>query len=105
MDRTTIESRSWTGVPIPTPMPAMVARQVPSMALSTASLSGLGDASSGITPEDLVQRLPSIVNPIPDVVGDTYDSFTQWVCDNPLLAALGLSAAAYFLVFQKRAAR
>lgn len=100
MDRTTIESRSWSAVPLPAQMPAATHKQMPSMALSASSLSGIGDTSAGIAPQDLVQRLPSIVNPTPDVVGGC-DSFSQWVNDNPMIAGLGLAAAAYFLVFHK----
>lgn len=93
MDRTTIESRSYTGMPIPEHMPRPTTMAMPNMSLT--ALAGLGDTSTGITPTDLVQRLPSIVNPAP-VVADPCSSIAEWVSNNNGLAIVALAALAWF---------
>jgi hypothetical protein len=52
-----------------------------------------------LTPQYLVQKMPTIVNPAPmvSVSACSADPITQWVSDNPFIAALGLAAAAYMV--------
>lgn len=96
MDRTSIISRAQSGLPLPELLPRPTTMTMPSV-VHTANLSGLGAASDGLTADTLVQRLPSIVNSDPVVTGAAAcGGFTQWVSDNPLLAAAGLAALAYF---------
>ena len=99
MDRTTIESRAYTGMPIPEELPHPTTMRLPSMPLTALSgLSGLGQANTTMTPTDLVQRLPSIVNPTP-AVATTCDSISTWVDQNNIWALLILGGLA-FLAFK-----
>jgi hypothetical protein len=93
MDRTTIESRSYTGMPLPDHMPGIVRTRMPSMGLT--ALAGLGDATTGLTPTDLVQRLPSIVNPTP-AVADPCSAIAEWVSNNTVWAIVILGGLAVF---------
>jgi hypothetical protein len=93
MDRTTIESRSYTGMPLPEQMPGVAMMRMPSLPLT--ALAGLGDTTTGITPTDLVQRLPSIVNPTP-VTPDPCSPIAEWVSQNTVWALLVLGGLAWF---------
>lgn len=98
MDRTSFVARNQSNIPLPALMPATALQYLPSV----SGISGLGDTSTAITPTDLVQRLPSIVNPAPvDHLAATCDAFTLWVANNPALALGGLAVVAYFTIFHK----
>lgn len=64
---------------------------------------GVGDVTteSPITPQDLNQRLPSIVDNTPMVMPASIDGVSQWVIANPLMAGALLLGAA-FLVFMPK---
>lgn len=99
MDRTSVVSRSQTNIPLPAHMPSQAYMPMPSV----HGISGMGDtpsASSQVTPTTLVQRLPSIVNPLPTDLGATCDAFTMWVSENPFWAIGGLAVIAYFTILK-----
>jgi len=57
-----------------------------------------------LTPQYLTQKMPSIVNPAPmgnPAPACAADPVTQWVSDNPMLAAAGLALCAW-MVFGKK---
>jgi len=95
MDRTTIISRWQSNIPLPEQMPTAMKTQQPSV----AGIMGIGCVDSGLTPLDVVQRMPSIVTPAPVDMGATAcDPFTAWVSSNPLLALGGLGLVAWLLM-------
>jgi len=100
MDRTSIMSRGQSNVPLPALMPRPTTMTMPSLPATSQALhggvSGVGAMDTGLTPDLLVQRLPSIVNPDPVVPNPGCSAFEQWVADYPFMAAMGLVAVAYF---------
>lgn len=62
---------------------------------------GLG-AYTNITPQNLNQRLPNIVNSTPSAVVSGCDPFTDWINNNPLLAMGALAAVAIVVWGGKR---
>lgn len=94
MDRTSIYSRSQSNIPLPSPLPRVMAPYMP-------NVTGIGDAAP-ITPSTTVQRLPSIVTPMAaNIASPQCDPFSQWVNDNPLWAVGGLAVVAYFSIFHR----
>jgi hypothetical protein len=94
MDRTSFIARNQSSVPLPQPFPEASISRLPSV----QGIGGIGIGDT-VAPTDLVQRLPSIVNPTPVNLSATCDAFTLWVAANPMLALGGLAVVAYFTIF------
>lgn len=91
MDRTSFVSLNQANMPLPKPL-------MPSV----KAIAGIGDApQSTITPTTVVQRLPSIVNPVATNLNATCDPLAMWVSQHPLLAIGGLAVVAYFTILRK----
>lgn len=76
----------------PQQLPAPTTMTMPGM-VATAQLTSPGVNTSGLTPLDLIRPLPSIVDNQPTQLANC-NSFSEWVDQNPLLAAgilLGLA--------------
>lgn len=82
-------------------VPVFTTATLPSMTDTAQAVAGNQPVTpTALTPQSLVERLPSIIQPAPTVVNpDACDPFTQWVADNQLLAAIGLGALAWFVFF------
>lgn len=77
-------------------MPVSTTAVMPSI---TATAQAFGTAPQpGLTPASLLNPMPSITNSTPLVVGQECSGISQWINDNPLLAA-GILAGFAFLVF------
>ena len=72
------------------PMPQATAAVLPSL---VSTINQLNPQQSYLTPQDVLKPLPSIVDTAPMVLDQTAaglsgcNPITQWVTDNPLLAA------------------
>lgn len=80
-------------------MPSATKSVMPSIT-ATAALVNPGPVTPPIvTPQYLTQKMPSIVNPAPQVAPPVCsDPFAQWVSDNALLVAAGLAGLAYLML-------
>jgi hypothetical protein len=82
-------------------VPVFTTRTLPSIIDTVqASTGGAPVTPTAMTPQSLVERLPSIIQPAPvNVAAPACDPLTQWVSDNQLLAALGLGLLAWMVLF------
>jgi hypothetical protein len=80
------------------PMPQSTAAAMPTMT-NTATATQPAPQPA-LTPQDLNQKMPSIVNTSPAVIPQATcpDSFAAWISGNPLVAAIGLAALAYVVL-------
>jgi len=62
---------------------------------------GIATNAPGITPQYLLDRLPSIVAPAPVVKPPACDDFTQWVNDNSLIVAGALGVLVLMVWWNK----
>jgi hypothetical protein len=85
-------------------VPQFTTGSLPSMVDTAITVNGNQPVTPrALTPQSLVERLPSIIQPAPAVVTpDACDPFTQWVNDNQLLAALGLGVLAWAVFFASK---
>jgi hypothetical protein len=74
----------------------------PGLALSNSLTPPTTTNAPAITPQSLLQRLPSIIQPAPAVKPPVCDSFSQWVNQNQIWLGVGLVFAAY-LVWEGKA--
>ena len=83
-------------------VPQFTTQSLPSM-IDTATVAngGVPVTPTALTPQSLVERLPSIIQPAPAVVNPnpSCDPLTEWVSNNQLLAALGLGVLAWAIFF------
>ncbi len=77
------------------PMPQSTKAAMPTIAQTATATQPAPQPA--LTPQDLNQKMPSIVNTSPAVMPQATcpDSFAAWVSSNPLIAAVGLAALAY----------
>ena len=99
MDRTSFVSLNQANIPLPQPlmMPSATNRRMPTV----RAIGGLGDSTTPLTPTTVVQRLPSIVNPVATDLSAQCEPFTLWVSQNPWFAIGGLAVIAYFTILKK----
>lgn len=77
-------------------MPSATKSVMPSI---TATAQVVNPTPPTVSPQYLTQRMPSIVNPAPQVAPPVCsDPFAQWVSDNALLVAAGLAGLAYLML-------
>lgn len=76
-------------------MPQATTAIMPSMT-NTAIVATLTNKPE-FTPKDLLKPMPSIVNTAPVQAPNPCDGFSQWVSDNPLMAAGLLAGLAWFM--------
>jgi hypothetical protein len=85
-------------------VPQFTTQTLPSMTDSAQAATGNQPVTPpALTPQYLVEKLPSIIQPAPvDVTPPPpCDPLTQWVSSNQLLAALGLGVLAWAVFFAK----
>ena len=83
-------------------VPQFTTQALPSMIDSAAVANGgVPVTPTALTPQSLVERLPSIIQPAPTTVNPNppCDPLTEWVSNNQLLAALGLGVLAWAIFF------
>lgn len=73
-------------------MPSATQMTMPSVVGTSTTVLPPASRSFGLTPRNLLNPLPSIVNTQPAVMPQSCGGVGGWVGDNPLLAALGLVA-------------
>ncbi len=84
-------------------MPSATKSVMPSI---TATAQVVNPTPPTVTPQYLTQKMPSIVNPAPQVAPPVCsDPFAQWVSDNALLVAAGLAGLAYLMLGTERQGR
>ena len=86
--------------PAPAPMPSMTISTMPTV---TGTANQVGQPQAPVlTAQMLTQKLPSIVNPTPAVLGPVCsDDFATWVNNNALLVMAGLAGLAYVMLAKK----
>lgn len=82
-------------------VPQFTTQQLPSMTETAQAVTGNQPVTPpALTPQSLVERLPSIIQPAPAIMPTpSCDPLTAWVSQNQLLAALGLGVIAWALFF------
>lgn len=89
-------------VPTPAPMPSATQSTMPSIT-STAQVVA-PQPPPVLTPTNMQQRMPTIVNPAPmNVAPVCTDDFATWVSNNTMLAVGGLAVLAFMLLGGKEA--
>jgi hypothetical protein len=81
-------------------VPQTMTAGMPSMTLTAQAVAYPPVPSMGITPQYLLQRLPSIIQPAP-VNLQSCNTFAEWISDNGLMVGLGMALAAWLLWKEK----
>lgn len=77
-------------------VPKTMSAHMPSVTL-TANATTPSPQPTALTPQSMLQRLPSIIQPAPVDLAPPCDTFATWVSNNGLLVGVGMAVVAWLM--------